>query len=81
VTGAFSIGTFSVTDSLAGSPRTLYADSLPACRFLNQAEYAAQSDSTLLVHYTLLDLDPGSSADSCRGGIHADAVPIREATP
>lgn len=50
----------------------LQADSLPACRYIDAAEWEKRKD-TLVVRITWVTLDPVTSAESCQGPSHADA--------
>jgi len=72
----FTVGklTYAKSDSAAGPVLTAY--SVPACIYLNSAEWEKGQKDTVTVRYTWLFLDPADSPDSCQGPTHDEVLPI-----
>jgi hypothetical protein len=76
----FMRGHLTVVDSTGGVARSLYADSLSSCQHLNQADFTPNGDS-LKVRLSLVTVDAAASADTCRGPVHSETIPILKAAP
>lgn len=74
---SLSAGNLTYRDSGSLGTPELRADSVPACRYLNSADWEKSKGDTLTVRLTWVTLDPAASPDSCRGPVHSDASPVR----
>ncbi|MDB5104516.1 MAG: hypothetical protein JWP91_2205 [Fibrobacteres bacterium] len=73
IAGTLSKGQWTYRDSSAVASRRLFGDSLPPCRFLNQADFEKTGD-TVTVRFSYVTLDPSAAPDSCNGAAHADSL-------
>jgi hypothetical protein len=74
--GTFTVGKLAYAKSDSASGPVLTADSVPACIYLNSAEWEKGKGDTLTVRYTWLFLDPADSPDSCQGPTHDEVLTI-----
>lgn len=70
-TGVISKGPWSFRDSSVIGPRQVRGDSLPSCRFLNQATWAKAKD-TVKIRLSFVTLDSAAAPDTCRGAPRVD---------
>jgi hypothetical protein len=71
----FTVGKLTYRDSTAMG-KVLYADSVPACMYLNSAEWAKGAGDTLAIRITWVVLDPESAPGACEGFSHDDTIPV-----
>jgi hypothetical protein len=74
IAGTVSKGSWTFRDSSVLAPRLLFGDSLPSCRYLNQADFKKSKD-TVTVHFSYVTLDSSAAPDTCRGASHSDSLP------
>jgi hypothetical protein len=71
----FTAGKLTFRDTSALG-RVLIADSLPACLYLNSADWKKGGGDTITVRITWVTVDPGSGPGTCAGTGLSDTIPV-----
>ncbi len=72
---SFSVGKLTYRDSSA-SGKVLEADSVPACMYLNTAEWAKGTGDTVAIRMTWVMVDPESDPNGCAHPARAERIPV-----
>jgi hypothetical protein len=78
---SLSKGNLTYNDSGSSGSPELHADSVPACRYLNSADWEKSTGDTITIRLTWVTYDPVVYADVCQGPVHpvvSDVHPRRE---
>jgi hypothetical protein len=76
----FTVGKLTYRDSTAAGS-ILEADSVPACMYLNTAEWSKGAGDTVVVRMTWVILDPGSEPGDCAGPARSEQIRVLPRRP